>query len=41
MTDENIEATLSLVPARHAALSSTNRRAFACDPMPTEATSEA
>jgi hypothetical protein len=40
MTDENNEATLSLVPARRAAPSSINRRAFACDP-PTEATSEA
>jgi hypothetical protein len=44
MTDENNEATLSWVPARHTVLSSINRRAFSCDPMPTvptEATSEA
>jgi hypothetical protein len=41
MTDENNEATLSLVPARHAALSSINRRALACHPMPNETTSEA
>jgi hypothetical protein len=44
MTDENNEAALSLVHARHAVLSSINRRAFACDPILTvtsEATFEA
>ena len=44
MTDENNEATLSLVPTRHAVPSSINSRAVACDPMsnaPPGATSEA